>query len=412
MDKKYEIALSYANGNEDLAKIISDELDSTFSKAFFKDRLRTDELSVADPFSQTLRSIFQNSRFALVLYTKEYKKGQFAPVELTEIIKKADDEKLNNFFIIKADDSPVEEKELQDAYYITLNPHHFNTEEEIQQKVSEIVQKNIKMFMIKRSIQDKKEDNKYKLNIHTIFDNGNNVQWIKDYDWNILAKKYVDKRDVRDSYTWEDLWDSIRTDFNFIKEELVAERNTQRVIHFNCHLSIAYKLGQIYGNMNQASTNRNLQLLSSNGKISFVFGNERKGRKEKDFCEEYPGNEMMGTDIICIVSIKKPKKGQILEEVKAFLNCENQKYHYIYLFQDERLINSTEELESLADYIYNKMQSAFIHGRKYRFHLFLDTITPLAFVLGGRRPFSGEVQLYEYLENEAVYKKSLTRGID
>lgn len=116
--------------------------------------------------------------------------------------------------------------------------------------------------------------------------------------------------------------------------------------------------------------------------------------------------------MICIVSIKKPQNGQILDEVKAFLDHENQKYHSIYLFQDERYINSTEELESLADYIYNKMLSACIPGRNCRFHLFLDTITPLAFVLGGRRPFSGEVQLYEYLENKATYKKSLTRGID
>lgn len=414
MDKKYEyeIALSYANGNDELSEIISHELDCTFDKAFFKDKLRMDELSMADPFGSTLRSIFQNSRFSLVLYTKEYKKGQFAPIELKEIIKKAEEEKSNNFFIIKADDSPVEEKELQDAYYITLNLCHFKTKEEVQQKIEEIVHKNIKPCMIKRSIQDKKKDKQYKLNIHTVYDNGNNAQWLKDYDWNILAKKYIDKREIKESYTWENLWNSIKTDFNIIKEELEKEKKTTRVIHFNCHLSIAYKLGQIYGNLNQPSTNRNLQLLSSNGKIRFVFGKERETREERDFCKKYPGNDMMGTDIVCIISIKKPKNEQILEEVKAFLDNKNQKYHSIYLFQDERYINSTEELESLTDYIYNKMLSARIHGKNYLFHLFLDTITPLVFVLGGRRPFSGEVQLYEYLENKATYKKSLTRGID
>lgn len=250
------------------------------------------------------------------------------------------------------------------------------------------------------------------MNIHTLYDNGNNAQWLKDYDWNILAKKYVEKREIKESYTWEDLWDSISLDFNIIKEELEREKETTRVLHFNCHLSLAYKLGQIYGNLNQPSTNRNLQLLSSNGKITFVFAKDRIEREEKDFCKDYSGNDMMGSDIICIVSIKKPKNEQILDEVKAFLENENQKYHSIYLFQDERYINSTEELESLADYIYNKMLSSRIPGRNCRFHLFLDTITPLAFVLGGRRPFSGEVQLYEYLENKATYKKSLTRGIN
>lgn len=412
MDKKYEIALSYANSNDELSEIISYELDCTFDKAFFKDKLRMDELSLADPFGPTLRSIFQNSRFSVVLYTKEYKIGQFAPVELREIIKKAEDEKENNFFIIKADDSPVEDAQLQDAYYISLNPNLFKTKEEVRKRVEEIVQKNIKTCMIKRSIQDKKEDNKYKLNIHTIYDNGNNVQWLKDYDWNILAKKYVEKREIKESYKWEDLWDSISLDFNIIKDELEREKEITRVIHFNCHLSLAYKLGQIYGNLNQPSTNRNLHLLSSNGKIRFIFAKERTARVEKDFCKDYSGNDMMGSDIICIVSIKKPRNDQILDEVKAFLNNENQKYHSIYLFQDERYINSTEELESLADYIYNKMLSSRIHGRNCKFHLFLDTITPLAFVLGGRRPFSGEVQLYEYLENKATYKKSLTRGIN
>ena len=412
MDKKYEIALSYANGNDELSDIISYELDCTFDKAFFKDKLRMDELSLADPLGPTLRSIFKNSRFSLVLYTKEYKKGQFAPVELREIIKKAEEERENNFFIIKADDSPIEETQLQDAYYISLNPNLFKTKEDVQKKVEEIVQKNIKTCMIKRSIKDKKENNKYKLNIHTIYDNGNNVQWLRNYDWNIIAKKYVEKREVKEPYTWEDFWHSISLDFNIIKEELEREKETTRVIHFNCHLSLAYKLGQIYGNLNQPSTNRNLQLLSSNGKIKFVFAKERVARDEKDFCEDYSGNDMMGSDIICIVSIKYPKNEQILDEVKAFLDNENQKYNSIYLFQDERYINSTEELESLADYIYNKMLSSRIHGRNCRFHLFLDTITPLAFVLGGRRPFPGEVQLYEYLENKATYKNSLTRGID
>lgn len=412
MDKKYEIALSYANGNDELAEVISNELDFTFDKAFFRDKLRKDELSKADSFVATLIRIFKNSRFAVVLYTEEYKKGMYAPVELKEIIDKSKHENLNNFFIIKADDSIIEEKEIKGAYYITLIPHDFNSMEEIHQRVSEIVQENIKTVMIKRSVGDKKEADKYKLNIHTIFDNGNNVRWLNDYDWNILGKKYVDKRDIKESYTWENLWDSIRTDFNLIQEELVQENKTTRVIHFNCHLSIAYKLGQIYGNLDQASTNRNLQLLSSNGKISFAFEKERGGREEKDFCVKSSGNDMMSTDIICIISIKSPKNEHILNAVKGFLKLEDQKYNSIYLFQDERRIESTLELESLADYIYNKMQSAYIHGKKCKFHLFLDTITPLAFVLGGRRPFSGDVQLYEYLETEAIYKKSLTRGLD
>lgn len=412
MNKKYELALSYANDNHELSEIISNELDATFDKAFFKDTLRVDELSVADPFGATLRNIFRNSRFSLILYTEEYKKGQFAPMELREIIKKAEEENSNNFFIIKADDSPVEEEMLQDAYYITLNPDHFKTKEEVRERAEEIVQENIKTCMIKRSIQNKKEANKYQLNIHTVYDNGNNVQWLQEYDWNILAKKYVDRRDIKASYTWEDLWNHIHTDFNIIKEELEKEKETTRVIHFNCHLSIAYKLGQIYGNLDHPSANRNLKLLSSNGRITFDFVKEREKGKENDFCKKYSGNDMMGSDIICIVSIKKPKNDQILKEVKAFLDQENQKYHSIYLFQEERYINSTDELENLVDYIYTKMLSAHIPGRKSMFHLFLDTITPLAFVLGGRRPFSGEVQLYEYLENIPTYKKSLTRGTD
>lgn len=412
MNKKYLIALSYANSNEGLAGIVSEELDNTFDKAFFKDTLRREELSVADPFENTLGTIFQNSLFAVVLYSEEYKTGEYAPKELEEIINKAKKEKSNNFFIIKVDDSQVEIKELPNPYYITLNPCDCKTEEETRQKVSEIVQENIKTYLIKWSVLNKKEDGKYKLNIHTVLDNGNKAKWLECYDWNILAKKYVDMRDIKEPYTWNDLWDSIRTDFNIIKGDLEDEKNTLRVIRFNCHLSIAYKLGQIYGNLNQPTGNRNLQLLSSNGDTSFVFKERRKKRGVTDFCEEcIKDGDEEETDIVCIISIKNRYLKDILEGVKGFLVHEEQKYKSIYMFQAERSIDSTEELESLADYIFNKMLSACT-GNNCRFHLFLDTITPLAFVLGGRRPFPGEVQLYEYLENGATYKKSLTRGTD
>lgn len=50
MNKKNELALSYAHGNKKLSNMISNELDCMFDKAFFKDELQPAELAPAKPF--------------------------------------------------------------------------------------------------------------------------------------------------------------------------------------------------------------------------------------------------------------------------------------------------------------------------------------------------------------------------
>lgn len=82
-------------------------------------------------------------------------------------------------------------------------------------------------------------------------------------------------------------------------------------------------------------------------------------------------------------------------------------YSKIYLFQSKSEIKDAEELEDKAAYINKKMQEYRSSGNTV--HLFLDTLAPLAFLLGGKRTFPGEVKLYEYIAEREEYVASLNR---
>ena len=63
----YELALSYAHKDEDIAAIISEELENIFQDKFFKDSIRQHELAEASDFKNKLRSIFDGAHYAVIL---------------------------------------------------------------------------------------------------------------------------------------------------------------------------------------------------------------------------------------------------------------------------------------------------------------------------------------------------------
>jgi hypothetical protein len=79
------------------------------------------------------------------------------------------------------------------------------------------------------------------------------------------------------------------------------------------------------------------------------------------------------------------------------------------LFQDVRRLQNADELEDYADYLNSEMKTLIKRYRCKTSHLFLDTLTPVAFVLGNIALFPGRVQLYEYIDSEIMYEKSLMR---
>ena len=121
-------------------------------------------------------------------------------------------------------------------------------------------------------------------------------------------------------------------------------------------------------------------------------------------------NDIESSDIACIVSIKPGQTNSIVQTVRSFLNNIGQKHSKIYLFLLSKTVENTEELESLADNIYRSMQNIRT-CEKSVIHLFLDTLAPLAFVLGSHSTFPGEVKLYEYFTDSAEYELSLTKNM-
>ncbi len=417
MKKDYEIALSYAHKDKEIAEIIKVELEDIFYDCFFMDELRPKELANASIFKDKLKNIFQRTNYSIILYSQNYSEASFTYVEMEEILNKAKQEKEPHYFIINVNDCNLD-KTLLDGYtYIGLQVNNKNDKNKkwiinslVKKEIHKIIHGSIKMYMIEHSIIEKKKENEYSLNIQTSFANGNLPTWLNDYDWNILGKCYIDEdgKKIKEDTTWEDFWKYIKENFLAIKRILSKEPEVLLRLRFNCHLSIAYKLGQIYGDLRQASGNRNLELISSNRVDDKKFLLEKKisDIDISDFCIEYEGNNCNSTDIVCIISITPSKSKNILEQVKNSLKKQGQDYYKICLFQKEIIIEDSNTLESMARYLRNRME--ICKEDKYCIHLFANTAAPLMFVLGARTIFSGVVKLYEYDMKEQSYEMVLT----
>lgn len=425
MGKEYEIALSYAHNDQKIADLIGTQLEFIFSDGFFMDELRPEELSRADLFRDKLKDIFRRSEYAVILYSKNYSEGKFTSVEMEQILEKENMEEESHCFIINIDDCREIDKQMKGLTYIVLhidktaqNHDGSGTVEQdinwkkVRDKIYDIAHNRIKKTIMLQTAEKKKNQAEYLLRVQTMCPYGNKFLWDRDYDWNILGKAFINADDGRcltEDTSWQHFWQYIDDDFEWIKSNLNSVPDVRRRIYLNCHLSIAYKLGQMYGDLRQASGNRNLVLVSSNRNknIEFVFNHEASERKMEDFCREYEGNCQDSADLACIISIKPKEQGHVIETVRQFLDQQGIGCCKICLFQKEMILEDADMLEVMAAYLREKM-IACRTGSSCRIHLFPDTTAPLMFVLGARSVFPGTVQLYEYIQKNDTYMESLT----
>lgn len=425
MGKKYEIALSYAHRDQKIADILGEQLEFIFADGFFMDELRPEELACADLFREKLKDIFRRSDYAVILYSQNYTEGEFTSVEKEQILERENMEEGSHCFIINIDGCRKIDKQMPGLTYIPLNINRTvqdnNGSGSRKQKVNwkkvykemhDIVQNRIKKTIILQTAEKKKDQKEYLLRVQTLYPYGNIFQWDRNYDWNILGKAFIDVANgkcLKEGTSWWDYWQYIDTDFKWIKNNLSSAPDMKWRIYLNCHLSIAYKLGQVYGDLRQASGNRNLVLVSSNRNqnIEFAFNHAVPEGQTENFCREYTGNCYESEDIACVISIKPNEQGNVLETVKQFLNQQGKKCCKIYLFQKEMMLEDADMLEGMAAYLREKM-IACRSGSGCKIHLFPDTTAPLMFVLGARSIFPGTVQLYEYIPKEDTYMESLT----
>ncbi len=424
MDKeeyRYEIALSYSHKNKNVAAVVADELEKVFGDKFGYDEGKPEEFATAQELEDILKKMFRKARHAVVLFSEEYyREGSSARKELDEILCKAHDEGQNNFFIINLDSTKG--TPLEGLNYIRLRIDNEADETGNRPVIECIVNDRIKRSLIIEHIQRTKEEGVFKLNIQTLFVYGNTPQWKSEYDWNILTPKFIDTtngRRIREGHSWLKFWTSIKEDFTFIKERISEFPDMQRVIRLNSHLSIAYKLGQLYGDIGRASGNRNLLLLNSQGErdIEFAINKVREKKRVNINRTEQEGNDKDSSDVVCIVSIKSSDNMAVVRRVEEYLTTSGVGYRDLYLFQQVMVIEGGDGLEDIAEYLHDAMHKCLwekevVAGKSRTVHLFLDTLAPLAFVLGGKSvSFSGEVKLYEYMFNEAEYVYALDKSM-
>lgn len=424
MGKKYKIALSYSRKDSRIERILEEELEKVFTGRVFTDMLRGEELANATWLKEKLQSIFRDTEYSIILYSKNYYEGNFTITELKAILGCIEPGKEPHFFIIKINDEQELPAELHGRTYVELEiPESFKKDgnskpknvvedlENVTDQIRSIIHDQIIKFMITQTIMEK-SGKEFSLNVHTTFAPGNEANWRMDYDWNLLGTAYIEEksRQIKKDTTWQDFWRYLEGEFLWIKENLKGKPKFLLKMHFNCHLSIAYKLGNIYGDLGQASGNRNLVLMSSNRVSECVFPLEKEIHymKIEDFCKEYEGNDSKSTDIACIISIKPRKEEKIVRTVMEFLNGQGMDYCKVYLFQKEMSIEDTNDLENMAEYLHIKMKNCRT-GSKCKIHLFPDTTAPLMFALGAKTIFPGELQLYEYNQQEDSYTMSLKR---
>lgn len=418
----YELALSYAHKDEDIAAIISEELKNIFQDKFFKDSIQQHELADASDFKNKLRSIFGRAHYAVILYSPNYQKGEFTQVELKEIIDLCSSEADRRFFIININDTSPEGTPISELTYnlITL-PSKLSslTAEEkshLKEQIKEIVHARIKKYIIRRTLDGSADS--YGISVRTLFAEGNTPIWEPQYNWNLFTTEFVnaESRTLKPEYTWDDLWNYVKTDFNTIYEHIrISGQRIKCTINLNCHLSIAFKLGLLYGQLNSPfSQYRNLVLVSGKGHC-FTFSENRIPTQSETAAfikEEKCGNDPGADSIVCTVSASL--NGRDLSSLwqtqeksieKGNISCKKR-----FLFHRAGNIENADLLEQIVDSLAEQLTAARADEYAENIHLFLDAPAVLAFVLGNHKVFPGKVILYEYDQKQDRYYQSLERN--
>ncbi len=408
-DCHYEIALSYAHKDEQIASLLGAELENVFADHFFKDTLHPEQLASAAVFAEKLEHIFSESSYAVILYSENYSAGKFTPVELKAILNKNKSSDSPRFFIINLDDTSTALQSIDGLTYIPLKTNEGN----IEQQIREIVHKRIKRYMLKKSLEDRSFE--YRMSIHTLFAGGNSPLWNPNCDWTTLTPQFLrpQSRLLKDGCTWDELWEYVRNDFDMVKNELKMLRDCRLSLCLNCHLSIAYKLGHLYGDLDM-NTPRSLVLTSGKALVTdgFDFSNKHdSSASAPEFTITVSDtNCPESTEIACAISITARPVSGIRDCVSTSLTDAGIHYKKLFLIECNKSISSTDELELTANKLHQQLLDLRQKEGANTVHLFLRTPAALAFVLGGKSIFPGQVRLYEYDTGKDRYFPSLDRG--
>lgn len=407
---KYELALSYAHKDEPIAAMISEEFRNIFQDRFFKDTIHSHELSSAEDFKKRLRYLFSVSHYAVILYSPNYQNGEFAQVERKAITETYGRKENRRFFIVNIDDTPVKEKSLTGLTYILL-PVKSKTEAEIKKRIKEIVHKQIKRHIIQETLSD--FGNSYGISVRTLFAEGNTPIWEPQYNWNLFTTEFIntESRKLKSEYTWNDLWYYVKADFTEIYNKLKIMPSYHCTLNLNCHLSIAYKLGLLYSDLSLPE-HRNLTLKSGKGQAVFSFAAKRTCTFKGNIFSrsETAGNNSFADDIICVVSLTSGNAYGLSETVRKSIELNQIKHKKIFTFSSATKIENAEMLEQIVDSLEEQLAAARAYSCADNIHLFLRAPAALAFVLGNKKIFPGNIILYEYDQSSDSYAKSLERN--
>lgn len=215
---------------------------------------------------------------------------------------------------------------------------------------------------------------------------------------------------MKSEYTWNELWKYVKADFTEIYSHLKIMPAYQCTINLNCHLSIAYKLGLLYGDLSLPE-HRNLTLKSGKGH-PFTFAAKRACPSEENAfsCSESGGNDSFADSIICMVSLTSRDAYGLPETVRKSVELNQIKYKNIFMFFAAIKIENTDMLEQIVDSLEEQLAAARAYSCADNIHLFLRAPAALAFVLGNKKIFPGNIILYEYDQSSDSYAKSLERN--
>ncbi len=392
----YELAVSYAREDQAIVDTFAVDFKKVFENVFFQDKERPGDLE-SNHFKNQLRKIFgELTRVVVVFYSKDYLKPEkeFTKAEFDKIIEKTVDEN-DDFlwFIINLDDAVIDSR-IENKFY-----HNYRENERTDKNYNQII------TVIKQKIMEHNMKSQYfddnqmiDLKVQTRLNPAHQLKWESCYNWCFLEYSFA-LSEIKITKEWMNpIKSGLFKDFNYLKSLESFQSNKINLV-LNCHLSVAYALGYLYGDIFKGRASNNILLrglvnsigfdfsqISFNEAVSNTSGLEIK-TSEKDNKAE---------DIVVIINICKGNrsiKETVEEQLKSKFKISYKKVIEFNYFEE---IADPQILVHFAKIITDKIQKEINGQGKATLQVFSRSLTPLMFLLGGSFNGLGCVQLYEH----------------
>lgn len=385
---EYELAISFARSDEQIANEFYQKLKKVFLDRIFFCDSKQYQLTAAEDLKETLPEIYgKKARAVIVIYSEEYSKSLFPQVEFRSIIERLEREE-TLWFIVCIDGEETLQETVGTTNYIKYDNNTY-----------EIVQ-NIKKKMMETKIQSVK-DGIVKIAIRSRANFGGEVTYDSMSDWCIIPGISFEK-----GIDWVNAEKKLREEFSFIINEIRKGNDKALQLSVYAHLSFAFLAGTIYGDplgmykkyqllFTQLHTEQNLDLKG-------IPMKEKYEMPEIGILEEGDGE-----DSILIIGISINYKEDMIATVKNYLLKEQISYKKMVVFKKNMSIDDGAHLAAIGSYITKNYE----HPSGGRTHLFFNGPAPLMFLLGGLQRFIGTTALYEFkMERGGTYYPSIVIG--